>query len=281
MLRVLENCDTTSVILALLEIVKQNQNNNNSGLLCNLAMKCLFKATQNINEIINKIQLDKILLQMHILTYNFDKLSNGKETNSQSSIMIIKFIKNFVIDIVKIKKGDIMEDYNKSIANNQYKDKYIYNWILNTLEFLEYSDKKDNEENNELSKSTNIRSSSINMNKNKIINNTDKKKENGGLIFEGNKIIGNNNTSNNLTKKSVIIVKKHANNSINNRYNINNNSNYQTSVNNITATKSSILGTSNISNNNRINVQKSLNSKNSQIYNKGNIKSKKKTKFNK
>ena len=130
---------------------------------------------KNINEIINKIQLDKILLQMHILTYNFDKLSNGKETNSQSSIMIIKFIKNFVIDIVKIKKGDIMEDYNKSIANNQYKDKYIYNWILNTLEFLEYSDKKDNEENNELSKSTNIRSSSINMNKNKIINNTDKK----------------------------------------------------------------------------------------------------------
>ena len=276
MLRVLENCDTTSVILALLEIVKQNQNNDNSGLLCNLAMKCLFKVTRNINDIVNKIQLDKILIQMHLFTYNFDKLSNGRESNSQSSIMIIRFIKNFIIDMVKIKKRDIMDDYNKSIANNQYKDKYIYNWILNTLESLEYTENEN--EINELSQSSNIRSSSTTMNKNRL-NNTDKKKENGGFIFEGSKL-GSNNNTNNLNKKSVIIVKKHANNSINNRYNMNN-YNTQSGINNITATKSSILGSSNLSNNNRINVQKSLNLKNTQIYNKGGIKKKKNIKFNK
>ena len=270
MLRVLENCDTTSVILSLLEIVKQNQNNKESTLLCNLAMKCLFKVTQNINTIINKIQLDKILLQMHLLTYNFDKLSNGKETNSQNNIMIIRFIKNLIIDLVKIKKRKILEDYNKSILNNQYKDKYIYNWIMSALETLDYTENdEDNFANNDLSKSTNMRSSSTNMNKNRI-NNSDIKKENGGFVFE-----------NNLNKKSVIIVKKHANNSINNRYNLNNNYNTQSGVNNITATKSSILGTSNISNNHRINVQKNLGSKNSQIYNKAEIKNKKKIKFNK
>ena len=273
MLRVLENCDTTSVILALLEIVKQNQNNKESTLLCNLAMKCLFKVTQNIKLIINKIQLDKILLQMHLLTYNFDKLSNGKETNSQNNIMIIRFIKNLIIDIVKIKKGKILEDYNKSILNNQYKDKYIYNWIINALETLDYTEnEEDNFSNNDLSKNTNFRSSSTNMNKNRI-NNSDKKKENGGFVFD-----------NNLNKKSVIIVKKHANNSINNRYNLNSNYNTQSgvnnNVNNITATKSSILGTSNINNNHRINVQKNLGSKNSQIYNKTDIK-KKKSKLNK
>ena len=276
MLRVLENCDTTSVILALLEIVKQNQNNNNCVLLCNLAMKCLFKVTRNINEIVDKIQLDKILLQMHLLTYNFDKLSNGKETSSQSGIMIIRFIKNFIIDMVKLKKREIMEDYNRSIANNQYKDKYIYNWITNTLESLEFSENEDNNNNNiinnELSKSGNIRSTSTNMNKNRLIN-TDKKKENGGFIFEGN-------NNNNLNKKSVIIVKKHASNNMNNRYNINN-FNTQTGINNnIMATKSSILASSNISNNNRINVQKNMNAKNVQIYNKGGIKDKKKLKFN-
>ena len=283
MLRVIENCDTTSVILALLEIVKQNQNKIDSGLLCNLAMKCLFKATRNMNEIAGKIQFDKILLQMHLLTYNFDKLSNGKETNNQSNILIIRFIKNFIIDMVKIKKEDILEDYNKSIANNQYKDKYIYNWIMNTLESLTYIEKEDNMGNNDLSKSINLRSSSTNMNKNRI-NNTDKKKENGGFIFEANKILGINNNNinntNNLNKKSVIIVKKHANNSINNRYNINN-YNTQIGTNNITATKSSILGSSNISYNNRINVQKNMNNKNIQIYNKAGVKNKKKLKFNK
>ena len=276
MLRVLENCDTTSVILALLEIIKQNQNDKNSGLLCNLSMKCLYKVTQNINQIINKIQLDKILLQMHLLTYNFDKLSNGRETNSQSNIMIIRFIKNLIIDLVKIKKDKILEDYNKSIANNQYKDKYIYNWIINALETLELT---ENEEDNsifninDLSKSTNLRSSSTNINKNRLIN-TDKKGENGGFILSN--INNNIGSINNLNKKSVIIVKKHVNNNINNRYNFNN-YNTQSSGNNIVATKSSILGSSNISNNHKINVQKTNNSKNSQIY----YKNRKKNKSNK
>ena len=262
MLRVLENCDTTSVILALLEIVKQNQNNSDSGLLCNLVMKCLFKVTRNINEIINKIQLDRILLQMHLLTYNFEKLTNGKETNSQSSIMIIRFIKNFIIDMVKIKKEEIMDDYNKYIAESQYKDKYIYNWIMNTLQSLDYTENESNIDNNELYRSGNIKPSNNSTNKNKLT--------------------GSNSSSNNnnLNKRSVIIVKKHANNNINNRYNMNN-FNSQNEIKNVTATKSSILGSSNIYNNNRTNQQNNTNSKNVQIYNKGIIKNKNKFKYNK
>ena len=280
MLRVLENCDTTSVILALLEIVKQNQNNSDSGLLCNLVMKCLFKVTRNINEIINKIQLDRILLQMHLLTYNFEKLTNGKETNSQSSIMIIRFIKNFIIDMVKIKKEEIMDDYNKYIAESQYKDKYIYNWIMNTLQSLDYTENESNIDNNELYRSGNIKPSNNSTNKNKL-NNSDKKKENGGFIFEQNKLTGSNSSSNNnnLNKRSVIIVKKHANNNINNRYNMNN-FNSQGEIKNVTATKSSILGSNNIYNN-RINQQNNPNPKNVQVYNKGKIKNKNKFKFNK
>ena len=295
MLRVIENCDTTSVILALLEIIKQNQNNINSGLLSNLAIKCLIKTTQNMQSIINNIQLDKILLQMHLLTYNFDKLStnnNNIDQNSQIDIMIIRFIKNFVIDITKLRKTDIMEDYNKSIGNCQYKDKYIYNWIKSTLESIgcplpeENDNNNDSNEininndgydydnNNDIIKSgSNNRSTSTNVHK-KRINNSDKKRENAGFNFDGNKTV-----SNNLSKKSAIIVKKHANNSINNRYN-NNNYNAHNLVNNINVTKSSILGTSSISNNNKITIQKN-NLKNSQIAQKGTVKNKKKFKINK
>ena len=284
MLRVIENCDTTSVILALLEIIKQNQNNSNSGLLSNLAIKCLLKTTQNIQSIINNIQLDKILLQMHLLTYNFEKISNNLEQNSQSDIMIIRFIKNFIIDIVKIKKTDIMEDYNKSVANSQYKDKYIYSWIKSTLESIGYTipEENDNDELNEIDDGngneiartgSNNRSTSTNINKNRI-NNSDKKRDSTGYNFDGNKTV-----SNNLNKKSAIIVKKHANNSINNRYNNSNNNNIHSSVNNINVTKSSILGSSNITNNNKITIQKN-NLKNSQI-NKNNVKNKKKFKLNK
>ena len=287
MLRVIENCDTTSVILALLEIIRQNRNNVNYNILSNLAVKCLLKTTQNIQNVINNIQIDKLLLPMHLLTYNFDKLStNNIEQNSQSDIMIIRFIKNIIIEIVKIKKTDIMEDYNKSIKNSQYKDKYIYNWIKSTLESLGCSmpgenenndlnenniSNNDNEDNNNNVKTTsNNRSTSTNINKNRI-NNSDKKRENIGFVFDGNKISNNNI----LNKKSAIIVKKHGNNSINNRYNINSH-NVHSGVNNINVTKSSILGSSSISSNNKITIQKN-NLKNSQAY-KGNVKNKKKYK---
>ncbi len=277
MLRVIENCDTTSVILALLEIIKQNQNNINSNLLSNLAIKCLLKTTQNVQSIINNIQLDKILLQMHLLTYNFDKISsNNTEQNTQSDLMIIRFIKNFIIDVVKIKKTDIMEDYNKSVGNHQYKDKYIITWIKTTLESIgcsilgenEFSDsnENDNDDNKILKTASNNRSTSTNINKNRI-NNSDKKRENSGINIE------TKSSSNNLNKKSSIIVKKHGNNSINTRYNINSH-NIHSGINNINVTKSSILGSSSVSGTGKITIQKTNLKNSSQIY-KGNLKVKK------
>ena len=142
MLRVIENCYTTSVILVLLEIIKQNQNNVNSNLILNLALKCLLKTTENIENIINNIQLDKILLQIYLLIYNIDKLPlSNIEQNSEMNNMILKFIQTFIIDIVKIKKSGIMEDYKKFIENRQYKDndKYIYYWNKKTIESMDPS----------------------------------------------------------------------------------------------------------------------------------------------
>ena len=37
-MRIIENCDNISVIFALFEIIKQNQNNSNSGLLINMVI---------------------------------------------------------------------------------------------------------------------------------------------------------------------------------------------------------------------------------------------------
>ena len=198
MLRVIENCDTTSVILSLLEIIKQNQNSINSNLLSNLAIKCLLKATINVQTIINNIQLDKILLQMHLLICNSDKIFNNNiNENSQSELMIIRFIKNFIIDVVKIKKADIMKDYNKSVANNKYKDKYIYTWIKSTLKMIHCSipEKKDNDSNNNNNKIIKFKETNTNINK-KRVNKSYKKKGINQKKIE-------NISSNNLNKKNM------------------------------------------------------------------------------
>ena len=191
MIRIIENYDTTSVILIFLEIIKQIQNNINLNLLSNLAVKCLIKTTQNIQSIINNIQLDKILLEMHLLIYNYDKIyRNNTEQNSKNDFMYLRFIKSFIIDIVKIKRSAIMEDYNKSVGNNQYKDKYIITWIKTTLESIGFSmslennskDLNENSDDDNNIKLRNTRSNSTKTNiKKNMIYNSDKKRKSSSI----------------------------------------------------------------------------------------------------
>ena len=204
MLRVIENCDTTSVILVFLEIIKQNKNNI---ILSNLAIKCLLKTTQNIQSIINTLKLDKILLQMHLIIYDLGKLSKNKiEQNS----MIIKFIKNFVIEIVKIKKEEIMEDYNKSVANSQYKDNYICNWIKNELKLVDFSisEKKFKELNKDRAKNNNNKIKTKKMNSvdktfNCKLNKSNSKKSDNKKYNIKTKKMRNNSFDVNLTERSL------------------------------------------------------------------------------
>ena len=156
MLRILENCDTTSVILVLLEIIKQNQIKEDEYNLSNLAIKCLIKITQNLKEYINNIQFDKILLQMHLILINYDKNINNIEIKNQTDIMTVKFIKNFIIDVVRIKKHNVLQDYNNSVRTHKIKDNHIFNWIKNTLLMIK------NIESNKQIISDNISRSSIN-----------------------------------------------------------------------------------------------------------------------
>ena len=156
MLRILENCDTTSVILVLLEIIKQNKIKEDDYNLSNLAIKCLIKITQNLNEYINNIQFDKILLQIHLILINYDKYINNNEIKTQTDIMTVKFIKNFIIDVVKIKKHNVLEDYNNSVRNHKIKDNHIFNWIKSTLLMIK------NMESNKQIINENISNSSMN-----------------------------------------------------------------------------------------------------------------------
>ena len=250
MLRILENCDTTSVILVLLEIIKQNQIKEDDYNLSNLAIKCLIKITQNLKEYINNIQFDKILLQMHLILINYDKNINKMEIKTQTDIMTVKFIKNFIIDVVKIKRERVLQDYNNLIQNHKFKDKHIYAWIKNTL--LMIRNMKENKQiiSDNISKST-INKTSYNeefdndnepsdRNQSSRYNNSENRindnmpsitEENGGEKDSnmnnsnlGNKI--NNNNSNNLNKSTNINPNVNKMNKVNSKkININKNSN--------------------------------------------------------
>ena len=121
MLRIIDNCEKTSVILVLLEIIKQNLTNEDKR-IGSLAVKCLLKANENLENIINNLSVEKILLQIHLLLVVFEKNYPDLKTNNQADVIIIRFIKNLINDMVKLRKEKIVEDYVQSVKNHQIKD---------------------------------------------------------------------------------------------------------------------------------------------------------------
>ena len=132
MLRILENCDITSVTMTLLELIKEFQEKDDKNLI-SLTIKCLLKTTHNLSEKINDIQIDKILLQIHLLLLSLQKDNPGIAKKTQNNILIINNIKNIVGDFVKLKKEKILVDYSKSVKNHQLTDKFLLNWIKAAL----------------------------------------------------------------------------------------------------------------------------------------------------
>ena len=133
MLRVLENCNTTLVITVLLELLKEFHEKDDKNLI-SLTIKCLLKTTHNLSENINNIQIDRILLQIHLLLLNLQRNNPDMNIKTPNNTLIINTVKNIVGDFVKLKKEKILEDYSKSVKNHQLNDKYLLKWIKVALE---------------------------------------------------------------------------------------------------------------------------------------------------
>ena len=133
MLRILENCDITCVITALLELIKEFQEKEDKNLV-NLAIKCLLKTTHNLSENIDKVDISKILLQIHLLLLSLQKNNKDLNKKTQTNVLIINTVKSIVGDFVKLKKEKVLEEYSKSVKNHQINDKFLLKWIKAALE---------------------------------------------------------------------------------------------------------------------------------------------------
>ena len=133
MLRILENCDITYVISALLELIKEFHERDDKNLV-NLSIKCLLKTTYNLSKNIDNVKISQILLQIHLLLLSLQKRNKDLNKKSQIDVLILNTVKNIVSEFVKYKKEKILEEYSKSVKNHQYNDKFLLKWIKADLE---------------------------------------------------------------------------------------------------------------------------------------------------
>ena len=176
MIRLIENCYKTYVILIFLEILKNYQKGENKE-TASLALKCLLKSTQNITQIINGINISKILKEMNIILYNFKKIYPDLRIDSEIDKLIVRSIKDFIYKVAKLKEDIIMEIYNNSIKISGIEDIIIIHWIKTVLE---NKNKAKSDKSLNFSINNEIINNSINNSTNNIINNiyTNKDKNN-------------------------------------------------------------------------------------------------------
>ena len=207
MLRVIDNCDKTSVILVFLEILKNYQKNDDK--IGGLAVKCLLKSTENLYEIISGLNIPKIFIELNVIINNYEKIyPDLKQVKNQADTVIIRFIKNFICNVAKLKEDTIFEIYNNSFQKTGMEDKYILYWIKNTIERIKLSDKSLY-----LSINNDNTLNSIEINSDNDKNKEEKKEDvkinniEKNSIREGNnnnvniKVNDNNNTIDQLKKK--------------------------------------------------------------------------------
>ena len=135
MLRILENCETTLVIIALLELIKEFQEKDDINSI-NLGVKCLLKVSNKLSENNNNIQIEKIFLQIHFLLLGLEKNEKNnpiKKITKQRNI-IIDSVRTVVRIIVKLKKEKKLKDYSKFEKNQEINDKFLLKWIKEELE---------------------------------------------------------------------------------------------------------------------------------------------------
>jgi hypothetical protein len=86
--------------------------------------------------------VDKILYQIHLLLTDFEFTNPNLAQNNQTDQMVIRYVKNLINELVKLRNEAIKLDYLKGVDRPDVKDKYIKKWIVNILASIEQPETK-------------------------------------------------------------------------------------------------------------------------------------------
>lgn len=154
-LRILENCQPTEVFVVFLTLLKKYKGYNKIEKLSGIIVKCLLKVTRIMDQIVDKLNIERILLIIHEYL-----LTNPSSNSVKSDDVGIRITKTIINELVKLRK-DTIWDYYGGVEAHQTQDVYIRKWIeiilasLNGGEIAQRpmtaSDAKPRETNSELS----------------------------------------------------------------------------------------------------------------------------------
>jgi len=98
MLRCLENCNKTSIFCVLFNLLRRYKDTSSQAKLPGLIIKCLLKLSKILEKVINELEIERVLLVIHLYLISIDH-----ERKASNDEMGIRIVKTLVHEMVKIK----------------------------------------------------------------------------------------------------------------------------------------------------------------------------------
>ena len=152
---IIEFCEITkniSIIIELEQIYRKDKPK-----LAEYSARCLVIITQNIKNTYKNIDLKKIFNSIHLILEDFTKETNDLQLKEKTDQTIIITLRNLINELVKIKKENILNDYNDWIKkNNIDEEKYIINWIYESITKIKKIKNENDEDINNINNNENL-----------------------------------------------------------------------------------------------------------------------------
>lgn len=131
MLRMLENCNHTYIFCVLFNHLRTYKDTKVLPKLPGLIIKCLLKLSKILEKLIDKLDMERVLLAIHEYMVSIDH--DNKSSNDEMGIRIVKTVVN---ELVKLKRDQIWTAY-RVVECHQAEDNHIKRWIKIILASLQ------------------------------------------------------------------------------------------------------------------------------------------------
>ena len=142
---IIEYCEVTKNISIIIEIEQKYRKQKPK--LAEYSARCLVIITQNINKNYKNIDLKIIFNNIYSILGDFLEENNDLQLKEKTDQTIFITLRNLINELVKVKMEKILDDYNNWVKENNISDeKYILNWINESITKIKIKNNKEDED---------------------------------------------------------------------------------------------------------------------------------------
>jgi cytoskeleton-associated protein 5 len=126
-MKLLENFNYTDSIIALIKLLENFRSEQTK--VCSLVIKCLLKMVNTLSNIVDSVDLHKVLACIYEYLVEFEKIRPDLSTTNANEDNSMRVLRTLLTEIVKLKNDTIWDIYKTVIEDSNLQDRHLKKWI--------------------------------------------------------------------------------------------------------------------------------------------------------